>query len=474
MKLKKRFITVLLLMVFFMETIAFADIPAFTVVIGDKGYSLEQLHKGIGSAEIKKGQPIYIKSTQGKWIDTKSGKEVDKNIIPQVTYFDEYGNKVVYEKHDGDIIKEVSEKMYFELFITKNKSGLGQVISLNMTPEGYSEYFNVNYFQLVDKENKNITEILELGKVNYIYPDIEAKKVSINLYDFSKEKIVGIKEVTIKEDEKIFISENKIAENEVITVSSSEELVAALGSHRTIRLKKGKYDLLNYDKKGSCVRYGQVFDGLEIIFSNIVDMTLEGEEGVELYVDPRYANVMNFNSCSRINFKNLTIGHTRGKGYCTGGVLKFDYCEKINIENCVLYGCGTEGLTITGTNDIFVKDSIIEECSYGIMTIDNSSNISFENSIFRNNKEFHGAIINTCNNVKFNECIFENNEAKFDEFISGYGAAEGAVTIENCTFTKNDSKAFIDENYKKCVVLKNNKFEKNSFEIEGTVTTRKK
>ena len=118
-----------------METIAFADIPVFTVVIGDKGYSLEQLHKGIGSAEIKKGQPIYIKSTQGKWIDTKSGKEVDKNIIPQVTYFDEYGNKVVYEKHDGDIIKEVSEKMYFELFITKNKGGFGQVISLNMTPK---------------------------------------------------------------------------------------------------------------------------------------------------------------------------------------------------------------------------------------------------------------------------------------------------------------------------------------------------
>ena len=169
MKSKIKFITVLVLMAFFMQTIAFAEIPIFTVVSGNKGYSLKQLHKGEGNSEIKKGQPIYIKNAQGKWIDIKSGNEVDKNKIPEVTYFDEYGNKVVYEKYDGDIIKEVSEKMCFELLVIKNKSGIGQVVSFNMTPEGYSEFTNLNYFQFVDKENKSITEMLELGKENFIY-----------------------------------------------------------------------------------------------------------------------------------------------------------------------------------------------------------------------------------------------------------------------------------------------------------------
>ncbi|WBW96330.1 BMP family ABC transporter substrate-binding protein [Oceanirhabdus sp. W0125-5] len=463
MSRKTKFISIFLLMVFLLETVTFADIPKFTVVIGNKGYSLNQLHNGEDNGDIKKGVPMYIKDGQGKWINIKTKKEVSKNSIPKITYLDEYGNKKVYEKHDGEIIKEECEKIYFKLFITKNKSGVGQVVSLNMTPEGYSQFFNGVYFQFVDNENNSLSEKLDIEKLNFIYPEIKDKQVNINIYDYFDKKIVTIENITVKADEKILISESKIAESGVITVSNSEELMKALGSRRTIRLKKGKYDLLSNKVKNSFIGYNEVFDGKEIVFSNITDLTLEGEDGVELFVDPRYANVMNFVSCSRINFKNLTIGHTRGKGYCTGGVLKFDYCKDISIENCVLYGCGTEGLTLSGTTNLNLKDSVIEECSYGIMTVSGSSNIAFDNSIFRNNKDLYGAVINNSSNVKFNECVFENNEAGYRELISGRVDETGEVTIQNSKFINNSSKAFLDQNYKGNIILKNNQFTNNKF-----------
>ncbi|MCM1988932.1 hypothetical protein [Oceanirhabdus seepicola] len=216
MKSKTKLIAMFLLIAFFMQTIVFAEIPKFTVVIGKRGYSLKQLHKGEGNSEIKKGVPIYIKNAKGKWIDIKSGKQVNKNTIPRITYFDEYGNKMVFEKHDGEIIKEACEKICFELFITKNTSGIGQVVSFVTTPEGYSEFFYVNYFEFVDKENKKLTQKFELGQDNFTYPEIKQKNVNINLYNVYNEKIATIEDVKIKEDEKIGISDRKIKGRKIV------------------------------------------------------------------------------------------------------------------------------------------------------------------------------------------------------------------------------------------------------------------
>ncbi|NLM06176.1 MAG: hypothetical protein GX219_04570 [Tissierellia bacterium] len=41
-----------------------------------------------------------------------------------------------------------------------------------------------------------------------------------------------------------------------------------------------------------------------------------------------------------------TVGHTTGnKTYeCEGAVISLDTCENFKIENCNLFGCGSEGL----------------------------------------------------------------------------------------------------------------------------------
>jgi hypothetical protein len=79
---------------------------------------------------------------------------------------------------------------------------------------------------------------------------------------------------------------------------------------------------------------------------------------------------------------------TTWKAYCTGGVLAFDNCDGVKIENCDLWAVAPKGFqSITPPNRVRLIHTI-RECSYSIMTVHNSSDIKFQYCLMYENREF--------------------------------------------------------------------------------------
>jgi pectate lyase len=266
-----------------------------------------------------------------------------------------------------------------------------------------------------------------------------------------------------------------------ITVNTPKDFLEALGSNRKIILQAGVYNLSSLspwykddtgkpiaDVQNINIYWEEVNDGSQINLTDITNLTIEGA-GInltELVVTPRDAFVLNFINCSGITIKNLTAGHTED-GECVGGVFGFTNTGNISIENTDMYGCGTVGLELVKVNNLTVKNSIIRECTYHIMTIDDSYDILFQDCHFHNNQEFNMVGIHGSSNITIDNCKFENNrESPYNEHFKGsMFSIEGGnnITVKNSQFINNQVTTFVTSNCPTLILL-NNTFQDNKFD----------
>ena len=177
-----------------------------------------------------------------------------------------------------------------------------------------------------------------------------------------------------------------------IRVSTMDEFLAAIGPNKEIVLEPGTYNLRTATGYGSAYNdyyfWNDTFvDGPELVIRNVDNMTIRsgGSEKTDVTVEaePRYANVLNFYSCSNIAVTGITAGHTKEQGSCTGGVLFFRDSDYILAENCGLFGCGTEGVYAEDSGNVMVKGCDIYDCSQGGVEFRNCNQIRLENNTFR-------------------------------------------------------------------------------------------
>lgn len=218
-----------------------------------------------------------------------------------------------------------------------------------------------------------------------------------------------------------------------ITVDNEADFLRALGGNRVIKIADGaKLNLsliLEYEDQCLDVQipftdYAEEqkgikemlfsesrFDGRQLTLKNIANLTIDGGNGAEIVVEPRYANVLTFLNCKNITLRNLTLGHT-DEGYCEGGVLYLDNCENVKLDNCDLYGCGTMGIEAYRTHELRCARTTIRDCSYGIMTLVDTNDAQFIDCRFVRCREFGLVEIRgeQCYNIDFRRCYFAENQ----------------------------------------------------------------
>jgi hypothetical protein len=257
-----------------------------------------------------------------------------------------------------------------------------------------------------------------------------------------------------------------------VTVSTPQEFINAIGSNKHIFMKAGVYNLTSVaGKETSVVSWKPETDGLEILVSNVTNMTIEGVDSVTILVEPRYAWVLSFTNSSAIKLVHLVVGHTED-GYCSGGVVHFDHGSNIVIENSTLFGCGTEGLGLEFVKDFTFRKSTIKKCTYDLMTLNGCSEILFEDAIFRDTKEFDMITLEDCKQITFNRCIFRNNSnGEFMPYLFKIDETSEGIVMTNCTIVDNQCKKFTTR--RDAMKLAGNKFSGNKF-ADFTDTTLSK
>ena len=158
-----------------------------------------------------------------------------------------------------------------------------------------------------------------------------------------------------------------------VTVSTMDELLAAIGPDRTIVLDGELFDLSTASNYGSVggeyYFWNQSYDGPELVIKNVSGLSIRAKSNdpkvTTLAAIPRYANVLNFENCDDIVLIGFTAGHTKEPGSCSGGVLYFRNCNNVRTDGMRLYGCGILGIQASNCTTMSILRTEIYECSQG-------------------------------------------------------------------------------------------------------------
>ena len=237
---------------------------------------------------------------------------------------------------------------------------------------------------------------------------------------------------------------------EIVNVSTVEQLKNAIASDTKIILAPGKYVF-----EAEVIK--EVYDGVEYEFKDptmlriegINNLSIEGNGQAEIVLDYGAAPVAFIINSTAIELSGLIMGHDVPEYGCEGEgyVVQIADSKDIAINNCDLYGCGVTGIYSWSAENVYVNKSIIRECMINAVTlIDHRGNAVFSECKFNGNAYDEWYAKSTpCIEISKNEenpdgvelsfinCSFENNLSK--QFLSH--GANAWVDTDSCTFYNN-------------------------------------
>ena len=245
----------------------------------------------------------------------------------------------------------------------------------------------------------------------------------------------------------------------VYKVSTTEEFLAAIGSDRIIEIvpvepiiitdaieklyeqgELDKIDMYDYKVLPEGIACYNNYDGMALAIIGVENLTIRAkndDKGAAIYSRPRYADVLKFMYCESISLEHISLGHT-DEGYCEDGVLGLIECTDVAVDHCDLFGCGTEGIIAKNCNVLWVMGSVIRDCSYYIMHLNECENVHFDYCDFLDNRKFEQINIDDCDDVTFSNCHIYDNEGILFNINS-------PVTMTDCTIEHNGDLGNLNE-----------------------------
>lgn len=242
----------------------------------------------------------------------------------------------------------------------------------------------------------------------------------------------------------------------VIKVASVKELLHAIGPDRIIQLEALEYNLSDEstsndsgeEAKDTAANapaanepaWASVESSLTIF--NVENLRIEGlgDKRVRIFTNEPSNYVLQLQNSDNVELVNLELGHKAEAGTCDCGVVSISGCRGVTIRNCDLYGCGTEGLNIDNSRGLNFIKSTIRDCSNNILTAEQCKNFVFKDSIFVNNKQSEGFVLNHCENMRWTKCNISGN--KFSESLFQTTTC-GDLSVTDSTISNNEYKGLM-------------------------------
>lgn len=228
-----------------------------------------------------------------------------------------------------------------------------------------------------------------------------------------------------------------------VTVSNVQALYEAIGNDVEITLENGLYDL---SKVQGSSEFATVYDFAEyemedrtILIRDARNLHIKAQNAgkAELIVPHAYIPVLFLDNCFNTSLTGFSIGHQVQPGACEGAVIKSQNCTYLLIDNCDLYGSGTLGIEATNCAYLTLRNSVIRECTYGILDLVNCSVVRVEGCTMKDNRGDHMVKLKSTFDLKFDKVQFINNIAPKEygpyEFFRVHDAYQPFMLV-NCTF----------------------------------------
>ncbi|WP_276689723.1 right-handed parallel beta-helix repeat-containing protein [Acidaminococcus massiliensis] len=230
------------------------------------------------------------------------------------------------------------------------------------------------------------------------------------------------------------------ASRQTVLVNNVEELMEALGDHREIILAPGRYNLSAWIGSPSAKRTVHLFGynplsppGLYLAYdvlelAGFQDLTIRGQDTgditAEIVTEDPYTAVLHFRNCENLRLAHLRIGHFLKKGYCSGAVLNLDSVKNISLEHLDLYGCGTYGYEARNSENITLSDSVIRNCTYGLVDAVGCRDLKIVRTVFKDTSTNLPLFALAHSRLELRDCTFHNVYGKMEDLSVTGGSAE--------------------------------------------------
>ena len=266
-----------------------------------------------------------------------------------------------------------------------------------------------------------------------------------------------------------------------VNVSTVDELLDAIAPDTEIVLETGSYNLCEASSYGGAsgsdyYRWEEVYDGYALILTGVENLVIRGSgrHVTLIETDPRYADVLVLEDCFNVELADITAGHTRYPGECSGGVINLYWSDDIRMHRLGLYGCGVIGINAEGSTAIVLKDSDIYECSSSAGYLLNSRSVTISgNRIYNTGDQEYGGYtffaIDGCSDV-----LIENNAFSDSILYNLMSTQNSQVELSNNLISGNRIQSEVFGGHGISVSMHGNRFENNTIRnwYAGSVTAK--
>lgn len=272
---------------------------------------------------------------------------------------------------------------------------------------------------------------------------------------------------TVAKDATAKAVEAKVPVIKEVTVATAKEFIEVIGSNVQINITNDidlKDIVHNYKNTNSNVAST---DSDGIVINGVSNLTIKGvtKDKRTKMTTPLggAAKVLYFIDSKNVHIQNMELGH-ESQTFCDGGVLRFEKCDNVTIENSDLYGCGTYGIITSEADYVIVKNSIIRECTIGLLQLlgnkDQKSKVIVDTCILKTTKNLDMI------SLKYIDIEIKNSEISNNKGESLIIATNSNIKLTNNKIYNNKLKSYIGKYSKDYNIEKiDNEFKGNTFTV---------
>lgn len=222
-------------------------------------------------------------------------------------------------------------------------------------------------------------------------------------------------------------------------VSTVADFLAHIGSNRTIVLAKGDYQLSSgYGFKSAFVAWTDYDDGKELGIHEAFNLTIRGMDGTRIVSDSAAAYVLGVYGGSNVKLDNLAFARRPKEGAkVSGGTIYAEDIDGLSMDRCELSGPTTNGIELSGTKNIGITRSSIEDANASALSATSSDGIEVSDCTIADNGGYPLFYLEESDHVAFaNDAIRGNEGGNLIEIYADSGSVD-SIVFSGCRFEGN-------------------------------------
>ncbi len=229
-----------------------------------------------------------------------------------------------------------------------------------------------------------------------------------------------------------------------ITVSDTVAFLKAVGSNRTIVLKKGDYLLSDaYSVKTGFVSWNDFEDGKELAIKGAENLTIRGSEGTRIVTESAAAYLLGIYGGKNISLDNLRFVRSIKSGTePSAGSVYVESVKGFTLDRSSIEGPTNTALELWQCSDVAVRRTEFSGALSGAISAVSTKGLAVSLSKISKSEGYPLIYLEESDQVGFADTRFEGNTGgNFLEIYAEAGSVD-SIAFKKCAFSGNEVEYF--------------------------------